>query len=157
MLKTNICTYTHTYIRIVWLERTGAYRCPSRRERKRGHFSASGALPAPPAAGARAPPLPGPREALRPGETLRAASADVRAPCAEARAARAERSWCRIPAAPLFPRGAPAEGEGWGGQPETTRRTASRSKSRRLESDKNPGDGEFYPVHSRCRLTLSPA
>lgn len=141
----NKCIYN--YIWTVRWEKTGAFRYPFRRERKRGHFSAPGALPAPPAAGARALPLP--RSRARHCAQYPRASA-LPAP-------RCVLPGQSGPGAASLPRGTPAEGEGWNGQPETTRRTASRSKSWRLESDKNPGDREFYPVHSRSCLTASPA
>lgn len=50
--------------------------------------------------GSRGQGSPSPAE---PGEALRAVSAGVRAPCAQVCAARAERSWCRIP-----PEGSPS-------------------------------------------------
>lgn len=132
-------------------EKTGAYRYPFRRERKRGHFSAPGALPAPPAAGARALPLPRSRARH----------------CAQYPRASALPAPRRVlpgqsgPGAASLPRGTPAEGEGWSGQPETTRRTASRSKSWRLEAMKTRAIANFTPftagVASRRPLPLGEA
>lgn len=73
------------------------------------------------------------------------------------RGVKAERSRYPSLAAPLFPRSAPAGGEGWAGQCETTCCTASFSKSWLLRSDKTPSDREFYPVHSRYCFTSSPS